>query len=372
MRYKTRVKNLVKDISAPLFRLNMKLLKNSRYRDIYMRKILEVYGETTTDYVSVMRRPKKAEGITSIEGATDIQNMTAIVMQGPLMTRDDFTLETVKIYRKIFPGCLIIVSTWNDSPLEAVKKIEQIKNCKVIVSEYPKHSGHAHLNYQVFSVMAGLRYARDSGRTYAVRTRTDQRIARIGCIEFMYQLLKTYPVDASVRYQKERIILHGGVGGSMFNAFWPGDVFAFGTTEDMIKYWDCELENVDVGRDENAEIFYNTLRSGRLEELAGMVPEITLQDNYYKRMGDPINEFTLKSYWERMKRQFIFLSSEDISLYFPKYLSRFDEATYLGLYYSDDSPDKCLAYNWNFIRWLDLYHGYISYRDEYENIYRNR
>ncbi len=50
----------------------------------------------------------------------------AVVMQGPLIAANNFTLETIKIYKKtFFPDTIIIVSTWhgeNEGVLGAIKK----------------------------------------------------------------------------------------------------------------------------------------------------------------------------------------------------------------------------------------------------------
>ena len=86
---------------------------------------------------------------------------TAIIMQGPLVREDDFTLETVKIYEKLFPGTVIIVSTWEDSAEEYVKKLSELSNCIVLLNEPPKFSGILNLNMQVVSTLAGIKKAKE-------------------------------------------------------------------------------------------------------------------------------------------------------------------------------------------------------------------
>ena len=50
----------------------------------------------------------------------------AIIMQGPLILENHFTLNTLKFYRKIYPKCKIIVSTWDNENSEEVTRIEEI------------------------------------------------------------------------------------------------------------------------------------------------------------------------------------------------------------------------------------------------------
>jgi hypothetical protein len=40
----------------------------------------------------------------------------AIVMQGPEMAEDNFTVETLKLYAAHMPDCRLIFSTWADTP----------------------------------------------------------------------------------------------------------------------------------------------------------------------------------------------------------------------------------------------------------------
>lgn len=360
------IKTLVGNMMAPLFRLNIHLLKSTKYCAIYMKKIMEIYEENVPEYISLMRRPKKEEKIISIEKPNDILNQTAIIMQGPIVHKDDFTLESIKIYNKIFPGVLVIVSTWEDEKKENILEIEQLGNCIVILNKYPKYSGLVNLNYQVASTLSGIHAARDLGKKYVLKTRTDYRFMRLGCLEFMHGLLKDYPVDDKVGYQKERIILASSIQGSMFKAYWPGDQYAYGNIEDMLHYWDYDMQEINLSGAELMRYYKENQFTQREAEESLKSPEVALQMDYYKRMQDEATEFTLESYWNHLKSQYIILSREDLAVYWPKYLTRYDEAERMGTYYADDSEEKCLSYNWDYIRWYNLYNGTLTYKKEYE------
>lgn len=75
-----------------------------------------------------------------------------IVMQGPISHQEDFTFEIIRFYKKVFPGKLIIVSTWEG---EDTVKIEEATDCVVIKSKLPIKSGISNINYKAYSSYAG-------------------------------------------------------------------------------------------------------------------------------------------------------------------------------------------------------------------------
>lgn len=53
----------------------------------------------------------------------------ALVMQGKLMKEQSFTLKTIRHYRRVFPGSLLIVSTWRDEDPVLLKELEEAGAC---------------------------------------------------------------------------------------------------------------------------------------------------------------------------------------------------------------------------------------------------
>ena len=66
-----------------------------------------------------------------------VDNKFAIIIQGPIENEDEFTLETVKIYKKIFPNTKIILSTWNTEKQSIIDKFKR-ENIEIILNEIPK------------------------------------------------------------------------------------------------------------------------------------------------------------------------------------------------------------------------------------------
>jgi len=49
----------------------------------------------------------------------------AVVIQGPVLGTDDFTLETVRLYRHVCPDMTVILSTWDNSPVEIIQRCRE-------------------------------------------------------------------------------------------------------------------------------------------------------------------------------------------------------------------------------------------------------
>lgn len=319
------------------------------------------------EYLSVFKRPKYPEDVVSIEEATEIQKKCAIVMQGPLAKQDDFTINTVRIYGKLYPGVMVIVSTWEGEDPEYIRRLNSEPNCRVICSKTPEHSGFLNLNYQITSTMAGLREAKRIGREYAFKSRTDNRISTKGIFEFLYSVLHSYPVDEATAYQKYRIVAGAeSLYGSMFSPFWFSDQFGFGYIDDMLQYWDYPQMNDHFSKKDLQNAVWEKGMTINERTNADLAAETRIVRNYFLRMENRIPECSVREYWEIIKKQFIIVSHADVGLFWLKYDARFDEAWWQGTYLFDDNDSKCTSYNWDFFHWLMLYNGAMEYQEKYE------
>lgn len=323
-------------------------------------------------YLSLLRRPKRAKQFVSIEESTPIRRKTAIVMQGPLISKDDFTVETVRIYHKIYPGVVVIVSTWEDEDQEILEKLSRLERCYVVLSKKPAHSGVLNLNYQVVTTIAGIRCAKELGLNYVAKTRCDFRFVKLGLIEYLVGLCDIFPLDKGIRYQHQRIIVMGDYLGSLFRAFWVADRFSFGVIDDMLSFWNYELDSIDRPKEVVRTIIKKTPKTWReiTEEGFGAEPRILL--NYLKRVEGSQPECSVKNFWEVLRKQFITLSYDELGAYWFKAGQGVNETSVRGDYYGElDNSSKCLCYNWNFTRWLALYQGSLQYKEEYEKFQNN-
>src|SRR6056297_1934826 len=72
----------------------------------------------------------------------------AIVMQGPIWPHDDFTFQTLEIYRRHMPGCRLILSTWADLPEDQRARFER-SGIDIVLSEKPQVAGPYNVNMQI-------------------------------------------------------------------------------------------------------------------------------------------------------------------------------------------------------------------------------
>ncbi len=93
---------------------------------------------------------------------SDENNKIAIVVQGPIIIKNDFTFETLKLYINIFPNAIVILSTWDDQSVRVISKIRDL-GIRVIINKYPKYSGIGNVNYQIISTINGLVKAESLG-----------------------------------------------------------------------------------------------------------------------------------------------------------------------------------------------------------------
>ena len=85
---------------------------------------------------------------------TDDERSTAVVIQGPLITWTDSTLETVKIYKRIYPLSPIIVSRG----VPKAKKLDELERAGAVLvaSKKPTRTGSGNKELQGVSTESGL------------------------------------------------------------------------------------------------------------------------------------------------------------------------------------------------------------------------
>ena len=79
-----------------------------------------------------------------------------IILQGPPVYKDDFTFNTVNLYKQKYPYAQIIVSLWDDVDDDYVKKVEAL-NVKVLISKKPT-PGINNINLQIKSTEVAIKF----------------------------------------------------------------------------------------------------------------------------------------------------------------------------------------------------------------------
>ena len=224
-----KIKHTVERITDFFFSIVTK--KDRHYADILMRDCCMSYEKETGDYCSYRKRSGSAENLIVHSGMLSNMSDVAIVIQGPLILDNHFTLNTVKLYKRYYPGCKVIVSTWNDSNKSEIDSLKTA-GADIVLNAAPGIFGLGNMNFQIVSTKGGIQCADDAGAKYILKTRSDQRIYKPHMLEYFKTLIDQFPIKQEVdsAKQKERIIaVQTTVGGGMFIPYFIADFLYFGT-----------------------------------------------------------------------------------------------------------------------------------------------
>lgn len=316
------------------FKISKKSTKNYKKCSIKNSKVpLIIDG----DFYNLKNFPIKAKNYQLQSDAYTIPSL-CIVIQGPIVKENDFTLETCKIYKKIFNNSeTIILSTWDTEDKKYLKNFEAI-GVKVLLSKAPDFAGRANLNYQILSTMNGLEEGEKLGCEYAIKTRTDQRFYSTNLSRDLFNLLKIYPPSPNYNMRSRLIAL--SFNSFKYRYYGISDMFLFGNTQDMLKYWNSPLDTKKYEE-------YKTIKQKDLWQQ--YCSETYIASHFLKNIG-VTPEFTLKHTWKIYKDLFIFIDKEILDMYWPKYtnldsrwrlfrpnmLEEIRHSDWLNLYLNDD------------------------------------
>lgn len=220
------------------------------------RKIVLEFEKRNDYFISLSNRPKKSDLIKTetISYSTSLPPI-AIVIQGPIVYEEDFTLETIKIYKKHYPNVKIILSTWETENKEYLMLIEKL-DVTVIANKFPEDPGFQNLNLQTTSTINGLRKAKEDGAEYVIKSRTDNRFYAPDVLEFLYTIIEKYSIDMELT-PRNRLVAISYISKKFIPYFVP-DLFMFGHIDDMILYWGLAPDNRKIS---NEDIKKETIES---------------------------------------------------------------------------------------------------------------
>lgn len=334
--------------------------KDTKSRN-YLMKSFCMAAESGSDYFTTYKlREKKADKITVLSTFSEIHQKVGIVIQGPIREEDDFTIETVLLYKKFYTDCPIVVSTWKDTNEDTVKKLQDA-GAVVLQNERPSKTGLGNMNFQVISSMSGIEYLENQNCEYILKTRSDQRICKPHFLEFFLCLLKQFPAQNN-NGMKRLVVTQGMVGGVMLKPFMITDFLYFGETAVVKAIFDKAYSDVNMSVKERNEWIDSLTGKMPLKEFyRETAPELQLIYNAYRFYYNREPELSVKDYWNFVKEQLITVGWDDIDLYWPKY-AMYNESAMHNSIGSDDYS----IYNWNLSNWLLLYSGMCKYKEEYE------
>lgn len=294
--------------------------KNDNYRHPFLNAFLSQYQEVASEYVRYRVYPKKSDAFNQNKLKTNTRiGEWAIVFQGPIDKSEDFQLETVKLYKKMFPQAVIIISTWENEPEDVLNKFREL-GCELVINKTFRPNGQWNVNYQLCTTLNGLKRAKELGVKYALKHRGDWRIYREGSYEYLKSLLNWFPVAKDNPFNLNKRILYVGGGehpNSMIIPYWIQDFFFFGNIDDLISYFSTPYDKRQID-DINAYIKEHFEgKSLAYRDCAIPSPEIYMAKSFVNRHQR--NPQDTKHYWLLLKKIFINVDVDTLAACWHKY-----------------------------------------------------
>lgn len=341
-----------------IFRILYKTINllGKRITNTILRLIVKAF-ENSDDFLYLYIKPKDTNIVPKIIGLNSC-NKFAIILQGPICTNNNITINTIMYYKKMYVGCDVIVSTWDDEP---DKLIDEIKNAGaiIVINHKPDTSGILNVNYQLTNTLSAIKKVKELGYKYVAKTRTDQRICNPYFFDTVMTTLKCFPTE-DPEVQEERIALLSSDYGNMFTPYFMSDFLYFGRVDDMIKLFSAPIDK---------RVYFEMEKTATRRENSKLsyAPEIYILKHYLQdHLNYKCND-TVESYWNAIKKYFICFSIKDADILWRKYDYMCELNRLYGEYFSNcDSEDIMATMSFDFMNWLNLYYGVTNYKKEYE------
>ena len=259
-------------------------------------------------YVNAIIRDKKPKPLVPLSLNSDIRSLV-IVIQGPIETRDDFTLTTVNVYKAWFPESPIIVSTWDDEDSTVLEELQRAGAMVLLSASSQFEPSESNQNLQMTSTRNGLVRAQEMGSQFVLKTRADQRVNNRFAIPSLPRLLDSFPLSTDGP-QRSRLIIPSS-GTFAFRPYSASDFLMFGKTDDVLDYW-----NGFIDSRQRVVPSSTSLRDWSKTR----VNEVAFFTNYLETMGETL-DFTLSHYWDMLGERFLVVDQGFLDLHWPKYSS---------------------------------------------------
>lgn len=268
----------------------------------YLTQLFEMVEKRLPYFVTIHARPKNVERVGVWSDTINNLPKIAIVIQGGLTLQDHFTRETVKIYKKLFPEVIIVVSTWEEEH-EEEKKILQTCGAVVVENKKPTDAGQQNINMQLVSSLTGIKKAEELGAEYVLKTRTDQRMYAVNAIEFLYHACNAFALTSETKQQKRIVAV--SLNSFKYRMYGVSDMNIFGTVNDVELYFSVPH---DVSGDKKVGP----------ASLPTPLCEVYLATSFLKSIGKEV-KWTLEDSWSAWKDHFVVVDKESLDLYWCKY-----------------------------------------------------
>jgi hypothetical protein len=300
-----------------------------RARRWITHRLLRWIARQESSYFTFHQRPRRANAIHTLRTTGPLPQRCAIVVQGPLATDDDFTLNTLALYRRHHPDVVLILSTWEGQDAAALARARDL-GAQVVTSQKPAVTGTQNINLQIVSSHRGIERAAELGTQYVLKTRSDQRMYSPLSMPLLLDLCLRFALPSHVRGQSARLVACS-LNTFKYRLYGVSDMLMFGHIDDMKRYWHPPLDERPPGTPAPAPgspapgtpaapgtpgtpVAIPSLR--QFAELR--ICETYLCTEFLKALGRPL-QWTLRDSMRVLADHFCVVDQEALDLYWPKY-----------------------------------------------------
>ena len=301
---------------SPLTKLLIKIYRNKifiaiKYSLILFKSIIQ-FSDTK---ITILKRPKLSKHV-SRSPSFDYSDFS-ICFQGPFY--DPFTLDTIKIYRKMFGNIAIILATWKDTlDNKIISELTKL-DVEILSLQHPKTpftfvKGFNATTLQIFSTLEALKRSKERKILFAVKHRTDQRALEPDWLYRLYFLQKKFTNKNDILIDRILVVASSTMKNRIYGI---GDQFHFGYTEDLLKFWNLPyfIDGIDelVNNEQQTSPFV-------INDTA-VFSETYLMSKFLKTNGYKL-KWTLEDYWSALQKYFLIFDDSYIDFTWEKYDSK--------------------------------------------------
>lgn len=242
----------------------------------------------------------------------DESDDVAILIRGPIIGKEDFTLNTIYLYRKYYPNAPIYISTW-DNEKSKLKNLFQDNKTKIISSKFEKPaSGYGSTNLQIKGNMQALDVIKKDKIKYTLTTRSDQRFYSCNSLKFLKLFLNKFSYRKANDLDQQNLRLIAlNFNTFLYRLYGLNDMFLFGLSEDVYNYWNSSKDLRNPLNNKSKKYTMLTYSKDRINEVYFMSEFLNRNGHFLK--------WNLEDYWKVLGERFIIIDGSSLDFFWPKY-----------------------------------------------------
>lgn len=358
------IKSIILKVAKLFSYILIRLAKMFNVLEPIVYELCLYYERFSSNFIRYRLIPKYSKSVMDDRLITVASNEKyGIIIQGQLIKKNDFTKETVRVYKKLFPMATIIISTWIGEDESLLNELRE-EGCIVILNTPPKPMGLCHVNYQIVSTLEGLKKAKELGLKYCLKNRSDLRLNYKYSLEYLTSLLDIFKVRGNDIPLKGRIISLNGIPGQMFFPYWIQDYVYFGFTEDLLNLFDIALDERNQHNSGIGHLGYGDIKNGK-DFYNHISPEMYVAISFFRKFVD-ISSLSVKDSWRYIKDYFLIVNFEDLNVVWDKY-NRLWMNRFMGEY-DGEKTYKTPYMPFTFQNFVNLYSAQFKYDSSIEDL----